>query len=505
MDNRKIALMILDGWGHGPNKKSNAIFSARTPFIDSLYSSALSAELRTDGQYVGLPKGQMGNSEVGHLHIGAGRVVPQELQRINIACSDSSILDKLGFKKTLEYVKNNNKPLHLIGLLSDGGVHSHQNHLYKICQLTQQLEIKNVYIHLFTDGRDTSPTGSVNYIKKLQKNLFGAKIASICGRYYSMDRDQRWERIKIAFDLLTKGIGAETSDLLQSVKNSHKSGITDEFLKPLISVDENGKKIATISEMDAVICFNFRTDRCRQIVQALTQRDFIKYKMKKLNLFFTTMTNYDDSFKNINVIFNKQKITNTLGEVLSKNNKSQLRIAETEKYPHVTYFFSGGLENKFRREHRIIISSPKVETYDLLPEMSAEELTKNLIDELNKNKFDFICHNYANPDMVGHTGNYNAIIKAIETVDKCLQKAVNAAIKKDYIIVIISDHGNAECVINEDHTVNTAHTINPVPIFVINSKFKKLDNGSLKDIAPTILKLMQIKQPKEMTGKSLIK
>ena len=283
-----------------------------------------------------------------------------------------------------------------------------------------------------------------------------------------MDRDQRWERIKIAFDLLTKGIGAETSDLLQSVKNSHKSGITDEFLKPLISVDENGKKIATISEMDAVICFNFRTDRCRQIVQALTQRDFIKYKMKKLNLFFTTMTNYDDSFKNINFIFNKQKITNTLGEVLSKNNKNQLRIAETEKYPHVTYFFSGGLEDQFRREHRIIISSPKVETYDLLPEMSAEELTKNLIDELNKNKFDFICHNYANPDMVGHTGNYNAIIKAIETVDKCLQKAVNAAIKKGYIIVIISDHGNAEFVINEDHTVNTAHTINPVPIFVIN-------------------------------------
>ena len=505
MKAKKTVLIILDGWGLGDTSKSDAIYNANTPFVDSLYTKYPHSKLKTFGQYVGLPKGQMGNSEVGHLNIGAGRIVYQDLAKINLSCEDNSIAQMENLKKSFAYAVQNKKPLHLIGLVSDGGIHSHQNHLYKLCQLANKAGVKNVFIHAFTDGRDCDPKSGKGFIKKLEQNLFGAKIASVCGRYYAMDRDKRWERIKLSYDLMIKAKGEKSQNLQESIQNSYNNGVTDEFIKPLIAVDEKNQPIAQIKEDDAVICFNFRTDRCRQITTVLTQTSFPEFEMDTLNLHYTTLTNYDKTFKNIEVIYDKENIKNTLGEVLEQNKKSQIRIAETEKYPHVTFFFSGGREKEFVGEKRIIVNSPKVPTYDLQPQMSAPEVTATIISELEKGKTDFVCLNFANPDMVGHTGNYNAIVKAIETVDVCTQKVVEAGLKNDYAFLIIADHGNADFAINTDGTPNTSHSTNPVPCFALNTGFNNIENGKLADIAPTILQIMGIKAPNEMTGKSLIK
>ena len=505
MKAKKTVLIILDGWGLGDTSKSDAIYNANTPFVDSLYTKYPNSKLKTFGQYVGLPKGQMGNSEVGHLNIGAGRIVYQDLAKINLSCEDNSIAQMENLKKSFAYAVQNKKPLHLLGLVSDGGIHSHQNHLYKLCQLANKAGVKNVFIHAFTDGRDCDPKSGKGFIKKLEQNLFGAKIASVCGRYYAMDRDKRWERIKLSYDLMIKAKGEKSQNLQESIQNSYNNGVTDEFIKPLIAVDEKDQPIAQIKENDAVICFNFRTDRCRQITTVLTQTSFPEFEMDTLNLHYTTLTNYDKTFKNIEVIYDKENIKNTLGEVLEQNKKSQIRIAETEKYPHVTFFFSGGREKEFVGEKRIIVNSPKVPTYDLQPQMSAPEVTATIISELEKGATDFVCLNFANPDMVGHTGNYNAIVKAIETVDVCTQKVVEAGLKNDYAFLIIADHGNADFAINTDGTPNTSHSTNPVPCFALNTGFNKIENGKLADIAPTILQIMGIKAPNEMTGKSLIK
>ena len=505
MKGKKTALIILDGWGHGDKTKSDAIHHANTPFIDSIYTDYPNCELKTFGKYVGLPKGQMGNSEVGHLNIGSGRIVYQDLAKINLACEDNSIAEMGNLQASFDYAKQNNKPLHLMGLVSDGGIHSHQNHLYKLCELAQKAGIEKVFVHAFTDGRDCDPKSGKEFIQKLEQNLFGAKIASVCGRYYAMDRDKRWERVKMAYDVLTKGIGESSQNLSSSIQNSYDNGVTDEFIKPIVSVDKNGIPFSKIQEGDAVICFNFRTDRCREITTVLTQKNMSDFGMNTLNLHYTTMTNYDASYQKVNVIYNKDNIKNTLGEVLEQNNKSQIRIAETEKYPHVTFFFSGGRESKFKGEKRLIINSPKVRTYDLQPEMSAPEVTSKIVAELEIGKTDFICLNFANPDMVGHTGDYNAIKKAVETVDNCTKKVVEAGLKNDYAFIIIADHGNADFVINPDGTPNTAHSTNMVPCFALNTGMNTIKNGKLGDIAPTILKIMGVETPIEMTGNILIK
>jgi len=505
MKGKKTVLIILDGWGHGDKTKSDAIHNANTPFVDSLYNKYPNCELLTDGENVGLPKGQMGNSEVGHLNIGAGRIVYQDLAKINIACEDNSIAEMENLKKSFAYSKENNKPLHLMGLVSDGGIHSHQNHLYKLCELANKSGVENVFIHAFTDGRDCDPKSGKGFIQKLEQNLFGAKIASVCGRYYAMDRDKRWERIKMAYDLMANGKGEKSQNLLATIQASYDNGITDEFIKPIIYVDENETPITTIKENDAVICFNFRTDRCREITTVLTQSNMLDFGMSALNLHYTTLTNYDSTYKNVNVIYDKQNIKNTLGEVLEKNNKTQIRIAETEKYPHVTFFFSGGREAEFKGEKRLMANSPKVATYDLQPEMSAPEVTSTIVTELQRGETDFVCLNFANPDMVGHTGDYNAIVKAVETVDSCAKKVVEAGLKNDYAFIIIADHGNADFVINSDGSPNTAHSTNPVPCFALNTGFEKIEKGTLGDIAPTILQIIGVDIPTEMSGSILIK
>ena len=505
MNGKKTGLIILDGWGHGDKTKSDVIHHANTPFIDSLYQKHPNCELKTFGEHVGLPKGQMGNSEVGHLNIGAGRIVYQDLAKINIACKDNSIAEMGNLKASFAYAKHNNKALHFIGLVSDGGIHSHTNHLYKLCELANKAGVEKVFVHAFTDGRDCDPKSGKGFIQELEQNLFGAKIASVCGRYYAMDRDKRWERVKLAYDLLTKGKGESSKNLEKSIQNSYDNGVTDEFIKPIISVDENGNPVAKIQEGDAVICFNFRTDRCREITTVLTQTNMLDFGMQILNLHYTTMTNYDASYKNVNVIYNKDNIKNTLAEVLESNNKTQIRIAETEKYPHVTFFFSGGRETEFKGEKRLIVNSPKVATYDLQPEMSAPEVTATIVSELEKGATDFVCLNFANPDMVGHTGDYRAIKKAVETVDTCTRKVVEAGLKNDYAFIIIADHGNADFAINEDGSPNTAHSTNMVPCFALNTGFEKIENGKLGDIAPTILKIMGVEIPTEMTGEILIK
>ena len=505
MSGKKTVLIILDGWGHGDKTKSDAIYHSDTPFVDSLYKNHPNCELKTFGEHVGLPKGQMGNSEVGHLNIGAGRIVYQDLAKINIACDDNSISEMENLKNSLAYAKQNNKALHLIGLVSDGGIHSHQNHLYKLCELANKAGIVNVFVHAFMDGRDCDPKSGKEFIKELEQNLFGAKIASICGRYYAMDRDKRWERIKLAYDLLTNGIGEFSQNLLDSIQKSYNNGITDEFIKPIVSVDGNQKPIANIKENDAVICFNFRTDRCREITTVLTQTNMPDFKMHTLNLNYTTMTNYDSSYKKVNVIYNKANIKNTLGEVLEQNNKTQIRISETEKYPHVTYFFSGGREKEFVGEKRLMVNSPKVTTYNLQPEMSAPEVTAAIVTELEKGKIDFVCLNFANPDMVGHTGDYKAIKTAVKIVDNCTKQVVEAGLKNDYAFIIIADHGNADFAINENGTPNTAHSTNMVPCFALNTGFSNIKNGKLGDISPTILKIMEVQTPVEMTGEILIK
>jgi 2,3-bisphosphoglycerate-independent phosphoglycerate mutase len=500
----KTLLIILDGWGHGDKSKSDVIYNANTPFINSLYKTCPHSELLTDGEKVGLPDGQMGNSEVGHLNIGAGRIVDQDLVKINNACKDESISFNNSLNESFEYVNQNKSSLHLIGLVSDGGIHSHQNHLYKLCELANKKQVKNVYVHIFTDGRDCNPRSAKKFIKQLEKNLNGAKIATISGRYYAMDRDKRWSRIKKSYDAMVNSIGEKSEDIIDKIQSYYDKNITDEFILPTVCVDKNNNPIAKIKNGDGVICFNFRTDRCREITSVLSQRDHDKFDMRKLDIHYTTMTNYDKSFKGVNVIFDKKNLKSTLGEILQNNELTQTRIAETEKTPHVTYFFSGGRESKFIGERRLMIDSPKVVTYDLQPEMSAHELTLKTITEIKKISPDFICLNFANADMVGHTGDYNAIKKAVEVVDYCTRKVVEEAMSKCYSIMIIADHGNADFAVNNDGSPNTAHSLNPVPCFIVNSKYNNINNGILADVAPTILKLMGIEKPKEMTGNSLI-
>ncbi|MCC6722610.1 MAG: 2,3-bisphosphoglycerate-independent phosphoglycerate mutase [Bacteroidia bacterium] len=502
----KVILLILDGWGIGKHDKSDAIYNANTPFIDKLYSTVPNSNLLTHGLNVGLPEGQMGNSEVGHINIGAGRIVYQMLTRIDKEFAEGQVSKSKILLDLIKLAKSEKKKIHLIGLVSDGGVHSSLEHLIALCGIIKKNGLQNqTFIHAFTDGRDTDPNGGIGYIEKLcsNSNSKDIKIASCIGRYYAMDRDKRWERVKNAYDLLTKGNGEKYIDINTAIKNSYKSGVSDEFIKPISICDNSGKQIATIEEGDIVINFNFRTDRGREITTVLTQRDFPEYEMKKININYLTFTEYDKEFKDVKILFDNKDITNTLGECLSKNNISQVRAAETEKYPHVTFFFSGGRETAYINEKRILIPSPKVATYDQKPEMSAVELKNAVIEEINKNEFGFFCINFANPDMVGHTGVYYAIIKAVETVDSCISEIVEAGIKNGYKFIIIADHGNADNAINEDGTPNTAHSTNPVPCFIIGEDNIKMKDGILADVAPTILKMMGIEQPKEMTGNAL--
>lgn len=507
MADKKAMLIIMDGWGLGKVKKADAIQNANTPFVSSLYSKYPNTTLITCGEVVGLPEGQMGNSEVGHLNLGAGRIVYQELQRINVAIKDRSFFNTPGLLQSIRYAKENNKPLHLVGLVSDGGVHSHINHLMAIISLCKDENFRNVFIHAFTDGRDTDPKSGLGFISDLQlfcnSNL--GKIASVSGRYYAMDRDKRWERVKLAYDALAKGNGEKASDAIGAVEQAYKANITDEFIKPTVIIGSDQLPLATIKDGDVVICFNFRTDRCREITQVLTQIDLPEYGMHKLSLYYTTMTEYDQSFKGVHVVFDTDNLNNTIGEILSNHGKKQIRIAETEKYPHVTFFFSGGREIPFEGESRILIPSPKVATYDLKPEMSAFEVTDAIVAEIEKESADFVCLNYANADMVGHTGIWAAAIKAVETVDLCVSRVVTAALAHGYTVFLTADHGNADYMINEDGSPNTAHTLNPVPLFVIDKTWTgKLKPGKLGDIAPTILTMMQLPIPKEMTGEVLI-
>ena len=494
----------MDGWGLGRVKSSDAIQNARTPFVNSLYSKYPNTTLTTCGEVVGLPDGQMGNSEVGHLNLGAGRIVYQELQRINVAIRSGEFAANKALLDSIRYAKEKNKTLHLIGLVSDGGVHSHIEHLKALTRLCKQEMLDKVLIHAFTDGRDTDPKSGLGYLSELQQHLSQStgSIASVTGRYYAMDRDKRWERVKIAYDALVNGIGEQADDILAAVKKSYDNGVTDEFIKPIINASLQNVKI---SDGDAVLCFNFRTDRCREITEALTQTDMPGFGMKTLGLHYTTMTQYDHKFKNVHVVFENDDLKNTLGEILEQHGKKQIRIAETEKYPHVSFFFSGGREVPFNGEHRIMVPSPKVATYDLQPEMSAVEVTDAIVKEINNRSADFVCLNYANADMVGHTGVWEAIIKAVETVDQCVERVVTASLNNGYTVFLTADHGNADYAINEDGTPNTAHTLNPVPFFIIDNQWKgSIKAGKLGDIAPTILTMMNIPVPKEMTGNILI-
>ena len=498
--------MILDGWGKSPDPKVSAIDHANTPFIDSLYATYPSASLRTDGLHVGLPEGQMGNSEVGHMNLGAGRIVYQDLVKVNLAVKNKTLAQEQVLVDALNYAKTNNKNIHFLGLLSDGGVHSHINHLLALIDIAEEFGLPNIFIHAFTDGRDVDPKSGLGFISKLQEHIknTNSKLATITGRYYAMDRDNRWERIKLTYDCLVNGIGEKSSNAQKSIQKSYDNDITDEFIKPIIMVGSNDKPIATIKDDDVIIFFNFRTDRGRQLTQALSQNDFHEQNMHKLNLYYVTMTNYDNSFNGIKTIFNKENLSDTLGQVLEKHHKTQIRIAETEKYPHVTFFFSGGREKPFEGETRILRNSPKVATYDLKPEMSAYELRDALIPELEKAEVDFVCLNFANGDMVGHTGVMEAAIKACEAVDICVKDVITTALENNYTTILIADHGNCETMINPDGTPHTAHTTNPVPIILIDKNLKSIHNGILGDLAPTILKLMGIEQPSVMTQQSLI-
>ena len=504
---KKVILLILDGWGIATDPKVSAIDQANTPFVDSLFQQYPHATLQASGEAVGLPEGQMGNSEVGHMNIGAGRVVYQDLVKINKSIRENELAHMPVLADALTYAKEQNKKVHLIGLLSDGGVHSHIEHLKALCTIAAQKGISQVYVHAFTDGRDTDPKGGVGYLQNLQTHLArtGGKVASVVGRYYAMDRDNRWERVKLAYDLMVHGTGTHTTDIIPVMQASYASGVTDEFIQPIVAVDANGQPLATIQDDDVVICFNFRTDRGREITQALTQRDFHEQNMHKLRLYYVTLTNYDDSFVGVKAIFDKDNLNNTLGQVVADFGRTQIRIAETEKYPHVTFFFSGGREEAFAGESRIMCASPKVATYDLQPEMSAYEIRDAIIPELQKRSADFICLNFANPDMVGHTGVFEAAVKACETVDACTQAVVTTALQNDYACIVIADHGNADMMINPDGTPNTAHTTNLVPFIVVDNQYRKpLKDGKLGDLAPTILELMGIPQPPDMTGTSLL-
>ncbi len=499
--------MILDGWGLGTNPKVSAIAAAKTPFVDSLFVNYPHSKLEASGLAVGLPEGQMGNSEVGHMNIGAGRVVYQDLVKINLAVQDNSLAEEPAIKEAFGYAKANNKKVHFIGLVSDGGVHSHVNHVKGLCSIAHQYGLKDVFVHAFTDGRDCDPKSGFGFLKELQDSMAKTtgKIASLIGRYFAMDRDNRWERVKLAYDVMVHGDGTHATDALKAIEESYAAGVTDEFIKPVVMVDANDKPLATIEKGDVVICFNFRTDRGREITVALTQKDFHEQNMFKQDLYYVTMTNYDDTFNNVKVIFDKDNLSNTLGEVLEGAGKKQIRIAETEKYPHVTFFFSGGREKEFNGEKRLMAASPKVATYDLAPEMSANEIKEKIIVELKSKDPDFICLNFANPDMVGHTGVFEAAVKACEVVDACAEAVITTALENGYTAIVIADHGNADFMINEDGSPNTAHTTNLVPCILIDKAYSKpIKDGKLGDLAPTILELMGVSKPKEMTGVSLL-
>ncbi|NER12431.1 2,3-bisphosphoglycerate-independent phosphoglycerate mutase [Leptobacterium flavescens] len=503
--NKKVILLILDGWGKSPDPEISAIDRANTPFMDSLYGVYPNANLLTDGMNVGLPEGQMGNSEVGHMNLGAGRIVYQDLAKINLAVEKDTLKDEKTLTDAFSYAKNNGKKVHFLGLLSNGGVHSHIDHLKGLIKAADDFGVEQSYIHAFTDGRDVDPQSGEGFIKDLEAYLesSNARLASVIGRYYAMDRDKRWERVKLAYDLLVKGEGKATERPVEAIKESYAEGITDEFIKPIV-VQEDGKAVAVVEEGDVIIFFNFRTDRGRQLTQVLSQQDFPEFGMKKLELYYVTMTNYDETFKGVEVVYDKDNIEKTLGEVLAGAGKKQIRIAETEKYPHVTFFFNGGREEPFEGEERILCPSPKVATYDLQPEMSAYDIRDAIVPELEKGEVDFVCLNFANPDMVGHTGIMEAAVKACEVVDECTAKVVNTALENDYTSIIIADHGNCDTMINPDGSPNTAHTTNPVPLILVDKDIKSIKDGILGDIAPTVLQLLGVEQPSEMTRKSLI-
>lgn len=498
--------MILDGWGISNDPERSAVDKANTPFIDSLYNKYPHSRLRTDGMNVGLPEGQMGNSEVGHMNLGAGRIVYQDLAKINLAVQNNSLGKEPVLEQAFNYAKQNNKPVHFMGLVSDGGVHSHINHLKGLLTAAQEFGISEKYVHAFTDGRDVDPNSGKGFIEDLQPHLeqTGAKLASIVGRYYAMDRDKRWERTKLAYDLIINGKGEQHSNASEAIQQSYDNGITDEFIKPIVMTDAAGNPVATLKKEEVVIFFNFRTDRGRQLTQALSQQDFPEHGMKPLPLYYVTITRYDETFENIHVVYSKEDIKATLGEVLEKAGRTQIRIAETEKYPHVTFFFSGGREKPFSGERRIMVNSPKVATYDLQPEMSAPKVTEEIVSEIKKQSADFICLNYANPDMVGHTGVFDAAVKACEVVDQCAKEVVDAATENNYSVLVIADHGNSEYMMNEDGSANTAHTTNPVPFILVDKDITEIKDGILGDIAPTILKLMGIEKPELMTQNSLL-
>ena len=504
--NKRVVLIILDGWGLTQDEKISAVAQAQTPFIDALSKQYPTASLRTDGEFVGLPKGQMGNSEVGHMNLGAGRIVYQNLAKINRAVEEKTLGKEKILLETLRYAEKNAKNLHLMGLVSDGGIHAHINHLKGLLEVIKEQGVSNVYLHAFTDGRDCDPKSAAGFIKEIQEEMQKTvgKLASVTGRYYAMDRDNRWERVALAYNAIVRAEGEKSTDAVQSILKSYENNITDEFIQPIVMTDEKGKAIATLQKDDAVIFFNFRTDRGRELTEVLTQKAKPKQNLEPMPLYFTTLTNYDETFEKINVIYDDENINNTLGEVLSVSGKKQIRIAETEKYPHVTFFFSGGKEEPFEGEKRILKNSPKVATYDLKPEMSAYKLKKALIEELQKTKVDFVCLNFANGDMVGHTGVMQAAIEACQVVDECVKQIVEVASKKGYTTLLIADHGNCEQMLNPDGTPHTAHTTNPVPMILIDEEIQSLHDGILADIAPTILELMGLAQPEEMTGSSLL-
>ena len=504
--NKKVILLILDGWGITQDPKVSAIFNAKTPYINSLYDSYPSSELRTDGEHVGLPEGQMGNSEVGHMNLGAGRIVYQNLAKINIAVREGKLSKEEELLKAFKYAKDHQKNVHLLGLVSNGGIHSHINHVKGLLSAANEHGVKNVFLHAFTDGRDCDPKSGAYFIDDIQKHMKSTtgELASVTGRYYAMDRDNRWERVKLAYDALVNGIGEYSTNATANIQKSYDNKITDEFIKPIIMVDENNKPKASIKKDDVVIFFNFRTDRGRQLTEVLSQNNNEEYNMHKIPLYFVTLTNYDKTFKDIKVVYNSENIENTLGEVLETAERKQIRIAETEKYPHVTFFFSGGREKEFIGEKRLLCPSPKVATYDLKPEMSAFEIRDAIVPELEKGEVDFVCLNFANGDMVGHTGVFEAAIKACETVDKCTKDVISTGLQNGYSTLLIADHGNCETMMNPDGSPHTAHTTNPVPMILIDKEIQSINNGVLGDIAPTILELMGVEQPKEMTRKSLL-
>jgi len=504
--NKKLALIILDGWGYGKHDNSDASYAANTPFFDSLIQKYPNSKLEASGEAVGLPAGQMGNSEVGHMNLGAGRVVYQELGRINKSITDHELHSNPVLLDAFDYAKKNNKAVHFIGLVSNGGVHAHIEHLKALCDAANEAHVERVFIHAFLDGRDTDPNAGLGFIADLQNHLknTSAKIASVIGRYYAMDRDNRWERVKEAYDVMVNAIGEKTQDLLASIQKSYQADVTDEFIKPIVVSQADGEPVATIKKDDVVICFNFRTDRGREITAALSQKDFPDFGMYKLPLYYVTMTTYDENFEKVKVIFTKDDLVQTLGEVLANHNKNQIRIAETEKYPHVTFFFSGGRESEFNNEKRLLIPSPKVATYDLQPEMSAAGITDAITKEMETGWADFICLNFANPDMVGHTGVFSAVVKAVETADQCAEAVVQKGLENGYSFILLADHGNSEFMINQDGSPNTAHTTNLVPCILIDDDFKHIKDGKLGDIAPTILKILGVPAPKEMTGNCLV-